>query len=157
MRASESAHALEQLTRTVQRLSWPVKALTAMVVALVLGFLIGGAAVGPVLSSHSPDNPEAVQTRFERRSVDPNGHYPEPSPYRAQSPDFGPHQGPAAGALAKKQAQREQRGRGVAAESLSGEAPAERLSVEASESFGAAPQQPPAPYRTRDRHTGTSY
>jgi hypothetical protein len=144
-------NAINQSWTTFGRLSWPVKALTVVVTALVAGFLAGGGVVGPILSDNSPDNAAVVQARFERRTVDPQRHYPEPHPYRAQSPDFGPHQGPAMGAHAKKQAQRELRGHGIPPGGLSGEAPA-GLSAEARQSFGAAP-----PHRTQDRHTGTSY
>jgi hypothetical protein len=127
-----------------------VKAPVATALALTAGFLIGGAAIGPVLSDGSAHNAAALQARFERRTVDPHGHYPEPSPYRAPTPDFGPNRGPALGAYAKKQAQRELRGRGV---------PAHGLPTEAAEAFGSAarPQQAPPHYRVPDRHTGTSY
>jgi hypothetical protein len=135
-----------------------VKAAVAAAGALAIGFLTGSAALGPVLSDNSPDNAAAVQARFERRTVDPQGHYPEPHPYRAQSPDFGPNRGPAMGAHARQQAQQQLRGHGAPASA--------GLPREAAEAFGAAAAPPPssatapssaAPQRTYDRHTGVSY
>jgi hypothetical protein len=129
-----------------------VKALVGGSVALGLGFLIGSAALGPVLSDDTPDNAAAIHARFERRTVDPQGYYPDPHPYRAQSPDFGPHRGPAMGAHARQQAQQQLRGRGAPASA--------GLPPEAAEAFGAAAAPPrsstTAPQRS-DRHTGVSY
>jgi hypothetical protein len=154
MRSSPSPVVLAQTAgATFQRLSWPVKAVVAAAGALAIGFLTGNAALGPVLSDNSPDNAAAVQARFERRTVDPQGHYPDPHPYRAQSPDFGPHRGPAMGAHARQQAQQQLRGHGAPASA--------GLPREAAEAFGAAAAPPPAtaaaPQRTQDRHTGVSY
>jgi len=146
MRPAPSANALDRPSWTeFERLSW-VRALVASVTALSVGFLIGGAAVAPILSDRSSDNEAALKARFERRSVDPQGNYPDPFPYRTTTPDFGTQPGPNAGAYARQQAQRELRGRG---------APPPALSAEAAQSFGAAP--PSARYQTRDRHTGTAY
>jgi hypothetical protein len=122
-----------------------VRPLVAAGTALAVGFLIGGAAIAPMLADRSPDNTEALQARFERRSVDPQVDYPDPFLYRAATPDFGMRPGPNAGAYARQQAQRELQGRG---------APPPDLSEEAAQSFGAAP---PARHQPRDRHTGTSY
>jgi hypothetical protein len=158
MRSSPSPVALGRTAwTTFEQLSWPVKILVGAGMALGIGFLMGNAALGPVLSDNSPDNAAAVQARFERRTVDPQGHYPDPHPYRAQSPDFGPHRGPAMGAHARQQAQRQLRGHGAPASA--------GLSPEAAQAFGAArpPQEPaaqpqqPAPQRSYDRHTGVSY
>jgi hypothetical protein len=163
MRPAALPNAFNELSADFARLSWPVKALVAAGTAVAFGFVMGAAAVGPILSKNSPDNDAAVQARFERRTVDPNGHYPDPHPYRAQSPDFGPNHGPALGAYAKQQAQRELRGRGGRP----------NPPAEAREAFGAAQAHetvaPPRAaettgsgrssegYRAPDRHTGVSY
>ena len=122
MHPAAQSHAFSEFSSTVARLSWPVKAVVATAVALTLGFVVGSAAVGPILSDNSADNAAAVKARFERRTVDPERQYPEPHPYRAQSPDFGPHRGPAMGAYARQQAQRELRGRSTTGRALSNEA-----------------------------------
>jgi hypothetical protein len=145
MRASDSPNAFDPMSWTAfERLSWSAKAGVATVTAVAVGFLVGSAAIGPVLSDNSPDNAAAIQARFERRTVDPRGHYPDPLAYRAPTPDFGPHQGPALGAYARQQARR---GRG---------APAAGLPPEAAEAFGSV-QRSPVQQRSYDRHTGVSY
>ena len=147
----------KSLWTTFSRLSWSVKALGASGLALAVGFLLGGAAIGPVLSDHSPDNDEALRTRFERRTIDPQGHYPEPSPYRSATPDFGPNQGPALGAYAKKQAQRESHGRGAPSRPLSAEAAESYGSAAVPESHSSTAAAPVTHYRPPALHSGAAY
>jgi hypothetical protein len=157
MRPAALPHTPNELSATIARLSYPVKTLVAVAVALTFGFVIGSAAVGPFLSDDSPDNAAALKARFERRTVDPERHYPEPHPYRAQSPDFGPHRGPALGAYARQQAKRELPGRSrptssdEARAAFSSARPHE-TSASARETTGSRPAS--EPYRVPDRHTG---
>lgn len=140
MRSSHSLNAA-----TFKRLSWSVRALTAGISAIAVGFLLGVAAVAPLLSDNSPDNAAAIQTRFERRSLDPQGNYPDPFAYRTPSPDFGTQSGPSLGAYAKQRAQQ-----------LGDRSAPERLPRAAAEAFAAAPQ-PSVQQRAYDKHTGVSY
>ena len=143
MRPFRLPNPLEQLPLTAfERLSWTAKAWVVCGVAVAIGFVLGAALIGPIATRNSPDNAEAISERFSRRTVDPNVNYPEPSPYRASSPDFGPNQGPALGAYAKQQAQREAGGRNAEWQPNG-------------ETSGSARSS--GSYRQRDRHTGVSY
>jgi hypothetical protein len=145
MRPFRMPNPLEQLPWTAfERLSWTAKAWVVCGAAVAIGFVLGVALIGPIATRNSPDNADAISERFSRRTVDPNVKYPEPSPFRASTPDFGPNQGPALGAYARQQAQREI-GSG---RSLSDLQPNGR------ETVGSAPS---GSYRQRDRHTGVSY
>ena len=134
---------LEQLPWTAfERLSWTAKAWVVCGVAVAIGFLLGAALVGPIVARNSPDTSDAISERFSRRTVDPNVKYPEPSPYRASTPNLGTQPAPALGAYARQQA-RELGGRGSLSE------------LQPGETFGSAPSS--GRYRGRDRHTGVSY
>jgi hypothetical protein len=147
MRPFRLPNPLEQLPLTAfERLSWTAKAWVVCGVAVAVGFVLGAALIGPVATSNSPDNAEAIAARFTSRTVDPNVKYPEPSPYRSSSPDFGPNQGPALGAYARQQARETTGGRSAAAEWPFG----------AAETSGTAPSSSGST-RQRDRHTGVSY
>jgi hypothetical protein len=151
-----ATHALHELSRTFARLSPSVKALFTAIVALLLGFAMGSAVIGPILAKNSPDNAAAIQARFERRTVDPQRHYPEPDPYRSPTPEFAPYQGPALGG--HQQAKREQQ-RGSSRRNPSNEAREAFGSARSHETSGSAratsgvtPQA--APYHLPDRHNG---
>ncbi len=153
MRPFRLRNPLEQLPWTAfERLSWTAKAWVVCGVAVTIGFFLGAALIGPIVARDSADNATAISERFSRRTVDPNVKYPEPSPYRASSPDFGPNQGPALGAYARQQARREVGGRGTLSElqpNADGtfDAPRARETIGSGHSSG----------RSRDRHTGVSY
>jgi hypothetical protein len=144
---------LEQLPWTAfERLSWTAKSWVVCGVAVTIGFFLGAALLGPIVARDSADNAAAVSERFSRRTVDPNVKYPEPSPFRASTPDFGPNQGPALGTYARQQARREVGGRGSLSE----------LQPNAGETFGLPSVREtvgsaPSSGRARDRHTGVSY
>lgn len=147
MRSFRLPNPVEQLPWTAfERLSWAAKAWVVCGVAVAIGFILGAVLVGPIVARNSADNADAISERFSRRTVDPNVNYPEPSPYRASTPNLGPNQAPALGAYARQQA-RETTGRA----SLSD------LQSNPFENFGSAPASPSGSYRQRDRHTGVSY